>query len=178
SMEAFQEALKVFRKDTAPEIFADIQHHLGIIYSEIPDEVKKKALWAGISVSSFNQALEIFTPGQYPYQYAVVCNSYGNALNKFPDSAINDNHAKALEWYRKALDIRSPQEYPLERALTILNFLEGAWLVSHENETTQHALFEEMMQLAREVEKLTGEPDLTGQAADHLLRLEELKSQL
>jgi len=38
ALEAFHEALKVFSKEEAPGIFAEIHHQLGIIYAELPDE--------------------------------------------------------------------------------------------------------------------------------------------
>lgn len=42
ALESFQEALKVFSKAETPDVFADIHQYLGVIYAEIPDEVKKK----------------------------------------------------------------------------------------------------------------------------------------
>ena len=44
----------------APDIFAEIQHQLGRVYAEIPDEVKKKGIWAAVSVSSFTEALNFY----------------------------------------------------------------------------------------------------------------------
>lgn len=174
AMEAYQEALKVFSYDNAPDVFAEIQHHLGVIYSEIPDEIKKKSLWAAISVSSFNQALNHFTRETHPFEYAMICNSYGNALTKYPPSVKSDNHAKALTYYRQALEIRSASEYPYERALTILNFLEASWYVNHENEQQEQALFDEMNNRANEIKGLTNDQKLLEDAQRHIEKIQEL----
>jgi len=175
AMEAYQLALKIFTKADAPDIFAEIQHHLGVIYSEIPDEVRKKSIWAAVSISSFNEALSYFTREDNPYEYARICNSFANALTKYPDAKLSDNYAKALSFYRDALEIRTGALYPGERALTILNFLEAAWLVSQPNEFAEQSLFNEMTQLAGEVKNLVEDDRLQEQAKIHLMRLEELR---
>ncbi|GGD70573.1 hypothetical protein GCM10011514_38280 [Emticicia aquatilis] len=174
AMEAYQEALKVFSYDNAPDIFAEIQHHLGVIYSEIPDEIKKKSLWAAVSVSSFHQALNHFTRETHPFEYAMICNSYGNALTKYPPSVKGDNFAKALGYYRQSLEIRTADEYPYERALTLLNFIEACWFVNHENELQEQLLFDEMMAKAHEVELLTTDEKLLAEAQRHLNKIHEL----
>lgn len=175
AMEAYQQALKVFTFENAPEIFSEIQHHLGVIYSEIPDEAKKKSLWAAVSVSSFNQALNFFTRETHPYEYAMICNSYGNALTKYPPAVKTDNYAKALSYYRQSLDIRTADEFPTERVLTIMNFLEAAWFVSHQNEAEEKVLFEEMQNLANEIKNLTQDTTLIADAERHLERVSELR---
>ncbi|MFN8357288.1 MAG: hypothetical protein U0Y10_22720 [Spirosomataceae bacterium] len=178
AMDAYHQALKVFTKDQTPDIFAEIQHHLGVIYSEIPDEVKKKSVWAAISVSSFKEAFGYFTRETNPYEYARLCNSYANALTKYPEAKLTDNYAKALDFYREALQIRTADEYPYERTLTLLNFLESAWLMSLTDETQQQALFEEMTLNAEEILTLVEDPKLCKEAEEHLQRLAVLKEKL
>ncbi|GLU52789.1 hypothetical protein [Dyadobacter frigoris] len=175
AMEAYQRALKVFTKEQAPDTFAEIQHHLGVIYSEIPDEVRKKSIWAAVSISSFNEALSYFTRESNPYEYARVCNNFANALTKYPDAKLSDNYAKALSFYRDALEIRTAALYPGERTLTILNFLEAAWQVAQPNEFAEQSLFKEMTRLASEVKNLVDDDFLRDQANRQLLRLEELR---
>ena len=172
AMTAYQQALQVFTRNEAYPVFAEIQHHLGIIYSEIPDEVKKKSIWAAVSVSSFNQALEYFTRETHPYEYATISNHYGNALTKFPLAARSDNFAKALGFYREALAVRTARAYPYERALTLLNFLEAAWQVNLENDPDPEVLLAEMTAYAEEIPQLVEDAALVEEAQQHLLRLE------
>jgi len=175
AMDAYQQAVKVFTKDNTPEVFAEIQHHLGVIYSEIPDEIKVKSVWAAVSVSSFKEALSYFTRETHPYEYARICNSYANALTKYPEAKLTDNYAKALDFYRQALQIRTADEYPYERALTILNFLETAWQVSVPEMEAQQQLFEEMTEKAGEVFRLVDDRKLLNEAEHHIKLLKQLK---
>jgi tetratricopeptide (TPR) repeat protein len=122
AMDALLAALHVFKREEAPDVFADIHHYLGIIYSEIPDEVKKKSIWAAVSVSSFNEALNFYNKIDYPYEFGMICNNMGNAYTRFPAALHSDNYDKALAWYREALDVRTAGQYPLERCNTLYNY--------------------------------------------------------
>lgn len=178
ALETYQKALKIFTKENAPEVFAEIHHHLGVIYSEIPDEVKTKSIWASVSVSSFKEALSYFTLETNPYEYARICNSYANALTKYPEAKLADNYLKALDFYRQALIVRNASDYPYERTLTILNFLETAWFVSVPELDNQQKLYNEMTQLANEIHGLVNDVKLTNEAQSHLDKLKELKKVL
>ncbi len=174
AMEAYQQALKVFTQQSAPAIFAEIQHHLGVIFAEIPDEVKKKSIWAAVSSSSFQQALAYFTREEFPYEYATVCNHYANALTKYPLARKSDNYARAIGYYRDALRVRTADVYPYERALTILNYLEAGWYVGEEDPENQRALYDDMVKKANEVRSLVADEALIQDADLHLERLGEL----
>jgi tetratricopeptide (TPR) repeat protein len=171
---AYQAALKTFTKENTPEVFAEIHHQLGIVYSEIPDEVKKKSVWAAISVSSFNEALGFFTKNDYPYEFAMICNSFGNAYTKFPEAAKSDNFERALEWYWAALTIRTAEQYPLERVLTLSNYLEASWFAGNKTEYDEDR-FNDMEEKAYEILSLTKDEALINQAKQHLEKLKQLK---
>jgi tetratricopeptide (TPR) repeat protein len=174
AMDSLQDALKVFTREDAPETFAQIHHYLGVIYSEIPDEVKKKSIWASVSVASFNEALGFFTKESHPYEYAAVCNSYGNALTKYPDAIHSDNYEKALFYYQAALEIRTPA-YPYERALTLLNYLEACWYANNGEDETNPERFHDMVVKALEVKHLVDDAVLVEEAERHLEKLEALR---
>lgn len=175
AMESYQEALKVFTREAAPSVFADIQHHLGVIYSEIPDEVKKKSIWAAISSSSFNEALSFYTKEQYPYEYAMICNSFGNAMTKYPAAVHSDNHEKALFYYQEALNIRTAEEFPTERAITLLNYIEACWYVGNEEDTFNEIRYNDMLQKAQEVLSLSSDAQMQADARQHLEKLAKLR---
>jgi tetratricopeptide (TPR) repeat protein len=173
AMEAYQEALKVFTKEVAPDIFADIHHNLGVIYSEIPDEIKKKSIWASLSTTSFREALKYYTKAEFPYEYAMICNSYGNAFTKYPPAVKSDNFARALEQYDEALRIRTAAELPYERAITLLNYLEAAWFVSQGDDQLDPAFYAGLVAKAQEVKHLVTDPALLAEADRHLAKLAE-----
>ena len=175
AIQAYQEALKTFRQDVAPDVFADIHHHLAVLYAEMPDENKKRGIWAGVAASSFQEALNYFTKEAFPYQYAMICNNYGNALVKFPPAIHSDNYEKALFYYQEALNIRTA-ELPHERAITLLNFLEASWNVSNASDEFNAERYHDMLAKAEEVKTLVEEPGMIAAADEHLRLLEELKA--
>ncbi|MCB9080594.1 MAG: hypothetical protein H6555_02670 [Lewinellaceae bacterium] len=176
ALESYQQALQVFTREDAPALFAEIHHHLGVIYSEIPDEAKKKSIWAAVSSSSFQEALQYFTQENDPYNYALICNSFGNALTKYPAAVHSDNIAKALFYYQEALNIRTAHQYPLERTLTLLNYLEAAWNLSLPEDDFHLDHYTGMVEKAREVLELTDDPLFQQRAQQHLDKLDALKA--
>lgn len=175
AVEAYQEALKVFTKDAAPAVFADIHHHLGVIYTDMPTDSKKKSIWAGVANSSFLEALEYYTKTEYPYEYGMICNSYANAFTKFPQAVLTDNYEKALFYYQEALSVRSPA-YPFERAISLLNYLEASWRVGNSDEEFNEVRFLDMVAKAEEVKSLVDDAEMLRLAEEHLNLLEELKA--
>lgn len=177
AMESFQEALKVFTRDETPDVFADIHQYLGVIYAEIPDEVRKKSIWAGVSSASFQQALSYYTKETHPYEYAMVCNNYGSALTKYPEAIHSDNLEKALFYYNEALGIRNAAEWPIERAVTLLNYVETSWHLHLTGDSNQ-SLFDQMLAFAQEAQTLTKDPAIVAEAQEQLEKLEVLRAAL
>jgi hypothetical protein len=176
AVDAFQDTLQYFSKINLPYTFAEIQHHLGVIYSEIPDEVKKKSIWAAVSSSSFKEALEIYTIEDFPYEYAMVCNSFGNALTKYPLAVHSDNYEKALYYYNEALEIRTAVNYPYERSLTLLNYLEASWHADNAHDENNATRYADMVSKANEVVTLNASEAIVEMAKDHLEKLEKLSA--
>jgi len=173
AMEACQDALSFFNRSAYPLYFAQIQHMLGIIYSEIPDDVKKKGIWAAVSVSSFNEALNFFNKIDYPKEFAQICHNYAVAYSKFPTALHSDNFEKCLAWFREALDIRTAADYPAERSLSLAAYLDAAWLVGYAPEK-ELAHFEDMYAKARELKRIGVDEQLTLLADDHIKKLTDL----
>lgn len=174
AIEAYQQALKVFRQELTPDVFADIHHHLAVLYSEMPSESKKKGIWAGIASSSFQEALNYYNRADFPYEYGMICNNYGNALTKFPQAVHSDNYEKALFYYQEALAVRTTA-FPYERAISLLNFLEASWKVSNDQDELNEERFAEMLAKAREVKTLPVDAGMWQEAEKHLELLAELR---
>ena len=177
AMNSCLKALEVFKRDKTPDLFADIHHKLGTIYSEVLDEEKKRSLWTSFSISSFNEALTFFTKENYPYEYALICTDQGNAYTKYPHAEHSDNYAKALDWYGKALEIQNADDYPNERSITLLDYIEAAWNLKFESDFDQ-TLFDDMMQKAEEVKQLHVNDEFVMEADRHITHLRELASQM
>jgi tetratricopeptide (TPR) repeat protein len=140
----------------------------------MPDEEQKRSLWAGISSSSFQQALQFFQKETHPYEYAMVCNNYANALGKYPEAVHTDNFEKALFYYNEALEVRSAKAWPFERAVTLLNYVEACWHLNIAGKSNQ-ALFEEMKAKTREAFELTTDPKMREEARNQMEKLETLR---
>lgn len=173
--DALLEALGFFTRDAAPHVFADIHHHLGVIYSEIPDEVKKKSVWAAVSVSSFQEALSYYNKVDFPYEFGMVCHHFGNAYTKYPAAVHSDNYDKALAWYREALDVRSAANHPIERSHTLSNYLEASWKAANPDDSLNERRFEDMWEKATELRAITTGEELRREAEEHLRALESLR---
>ncbi|MEM7371470.1 MAG: hypothetical protein AAF587_22840 [Bacteroidota bacterium] len=175
AVESYQQALYVFTKETHPSVFADIHHNLGVLYSEMPADNKKRGIWAGIASSSFHEALEFYTKETYPYEYGSICNNFGNALTKFPPATHSDNYQKALSYYADALTVRTAS-YPYERAITLLNYLEASWNAGNLPDVFNDTRYQDMLHKAEEVKSLIDDPEMLQQAEEHLTNLAKLKT--
>jgi hypothetical protein len=178
ALEACHEALHVFRKEEAPDVFADIHHQLGVIYAELPDENKKRSIWAALSATSFNEALEYYNKADFPYEFGMICNNFANAYVKYPGGAGPGNLEKALNFYEKALSVRPALQYPGERAVTLLNYLEASWKAGNPGEGFNTGRYNDMVVKANEIKTLTNDEQLIIEADKHLQLLEELEKEL
>jgi len=176
AINAFQDVLKVFKRDTHPQKFADVHHNLALIYSEIPVGSEEKAMWTAFCASSFKEVLAFYTKDKYPYENAMASHNYATALMDFPPAKIHDNLKKAAGLFNEALEIRTAKGYPFERALTLLNQLELGWLTHNENGSEELQKYEEMKAKAEEVKTLVRDEGLLSKAEDHLKELEKVKS--
>ncbi|MEM6840814.1 MAG: hypothetical protein AAF632_01205 [Bacteroidota bacterium] len=176
AIDTYQEALKVFKRDEAPETFAQIHAHLGVLYAEMSDLQQKKGIWAAVSATSFQEALRFFTKEGHSYEYGLVCNNYANALTKYPTALRIDNYEKALEYYKEALAVRT-SVYPYERAITLLNYLEASWFLDNGEDDFNQPRYQDMLEKAQEVKSLVDAPDLLAEADRHLAELSRLEEE-
>ena len=171
AVETYQQALKTFNKQVAPAVFAEIHHHLGVIYAEMPHDPQQDAIWAAVSASSFTESLQYFNKQDFPYDYAMIANNYANALMKYPESKNSDNFEKAIFYYNEALAIRDAEQFALERVHTLLNYLEACWRVHNVNHNMEMLRHKDMVMKAKEVKELATDAGLIAQADEHLEKL-------
>ncbi|WP_194775407.1 hypothetical protein [Pararhodonellum marinum] len=176
AMDAYQQASRFFKKEHFPLAYAEIQENLGIVYSEIPDEAKKKSIWAAVSASSFQEALSIFNKEDFPYDHARVCNHYGNALMKYPQAVRSDNFVKALSYFQEALSIRNAEEFPMERSITLLNYLEACWNADNSHDENNPGRLHEMQSRINELLEINAGEDFIQDAKIHQEKLDQLKT--
>jgi hypothetical protein len=176
AINAFQDTLKVFKRDTHPQKFADIHHNLALIYSEIPVSSEEKPIWTAFCASSFKEVLAFYTKEKHPYEYAMASHNYATALMNFPEAKLHNNLDKAFGLFEDALSVRTENEYPFERALTLLNQLELYWLINNEDEKAEKAKYHQMLEKATSINKLVDDKNIIEQANQHLNQLKNLKT--
>lgn len=176
AINAFQDVLKIFKRDTHPQKFADIHHNLALIYSEIPVSSEEKPIWTAFCASSFKEVLGFYTKEQFPYEYAMASHNYATALMNFPEAKLHNNLDKAFGLFEDALSIRTAKEYPFERALTLLNQLELYWLMHNEDEKTEKDKYNQMLEKATSITTIVTDLNLIEQANEHLNQLKNLKT--
>ena len=98
----------------------------------------------------------------------------GNALTKYPAAIHSDNLEKALFYYAEALQIRSAEDWPIERAVTLLNYVAACWDLGLAENDANRPLFEQMVAYATEAGRLTHDPTIIREAENQLEKLEEL----
>lgn len=175
AINAFQDVLKIFKRDTHPQKFAEIHHNLALIYSEIPVSEEEKPIWTAFSASSFKEVLAIYNKDRFPYEFAMASHNYATALMNFPKAKLHNNLDKAFSLFEDALSIRTVSKYPFERALTLLNQLELYWLMNNEDIEIEKKNFKEMVEKVSSISKLVNDKSILERANHHIEKLKELK---
>jgi len=178
AVNAFQDTLKIFKRDSHPQKFADVHHNLALIYSEIPVSPEEKPIWTAFCASSFKEVLKFYTKENHPYEFAMANHNYATALMSFPEAKIHNNLDRAFNMFEEALAIRTAESYPFERALTLINQLELYWIMHNENVEDESNRFNLMMQKAKEIKELITDKSLLEKANQHIASLNNLKIML
>lgn len=178
AINAYQDTLKVFKRDTHPDKFAEIHHNMALIYSEIPVSPEEKPMWTAFCASSFKEALAYFTKEQFPYEYAMISHNYATALINFPEAKLHSNFEKANGLFNEALSVRTAENFPFERASTLINQVELYWLLNNENSKDEIEKINQMKSKLDEVKQLTTDASMLEKVAFHEEKIESLKSVL
>ena len=155
AINAFQDTLKVFKRDTHPQKFADVHHNCA---------------------SSFKEVLAFYTKEAYPYENAMASHNYATALMNFPEAKLHNNLDKAFGLFEDALTVRTEKKYPFERALTLLNQLELYWLMHNEDKAAELKKYNQMVEKATSIAQIINDENLIAQANQHLNQLKNLKT--
>ena len=176
AINAFQDTLKIFKRDTHPRKFAEIHHNLALIYSEIPVSSEEKPIWTAFCASSFKEVLSFYKKEQYPYEYAMASHNYATALMNFPEAKLHNNLDKAIGLFEDALTVRTVKDHPFERALTLLNQLELYWLMHNEDAEVEMKKYNQMVEKTTSITEIVDDKNLIEQANQHLNQLKNLKT--
>ena len=151
---------------------------MALIYSEIPVSAEEKPMWTAFCASSFKEALAFYSKDEYPYENAMISHNYATALINFPEAKLHNNLDKAFGLFENALKIRTAEQYPFERASTLINQLELYWLLHNETDDDEAQRLHEMRHKINEVKMLVEDPGMLEKVAFHETKLQSLKTVL
>ncbi len=115
------EALKVFREDSHPELFATASQHLGLAYLTMPMSSQGDRLRVGVAVGCLRAALRVFTPQSHPLAWASAQLNLANALQYLPSAHVQANLEEAARIYQELLSYRDEAADPVGVARILLN---------------------------------------------------------
>jgi tetratricopeptide (TPR) repeat protein len=116
-----QEATKVFREETYPEMFAIINQHLALAYLVMPMSSEGDRIRVGVAVNSLRAALRVFTPDTHPVAWSSTQLNLANALQYLPSVHQQANLEEAVQLYEEVLMYRDPEKDPLGYARILAN---------------------------------------------------------
>jgi len=120
----YNNSLKIFKKDDhlnyeTVQNYATVQNNLGNAYSFLPTGDRAENL--KIAIACYNNALEIHTEKDFPYEYARTQNNMGTAYNSLPTGDRSENLKRAISCYNNALKIRTENKFPYQYGITQTN---------------------------------------------------------
>jgi CHAT domain-containing protein len=119
SINAFQEALALFRDDRHRAIWAETQNHLGIVFRH---RIRgDRALNLEHSIAAYEAALTVFTREDFPSQWGMVQNNVGIAYSNRIRGNQAENIERSIKAYEDALTVRTRAEFPEAWARTQIN---------------------------------------------------------
>lgn len=115
------EATKVFREESYPELFALCNEQLALAYLVMPMSDQGDRLRLGVAVNALRAALRVFTQQTHPHQWAMTQVNLANALQYLPSVHQQDNLDEAVQLYEEVLQARDPNEDPIGYARILSN---------------------------------------------------------
>jgi len=165
------EAVKVFREDTYPEMFATINQQLALAYLVMPMNDDADRIRLGIAVNSLRAALRVFTPEAHPVAWASTQLNLANALQYLPSVHQESNLDESVQLYEEVLQYRDPVQDPLGYARILAN--QGNAL----GHLGVFADARERLEKAREIFASHGDIDSEASVDQILVSLSEAESQ-
>jgi tetratricopeptide (TPR) repeat protein len=108
-------------REEAPLLWASAHANLATAYLTMPMTEASGQLRLGVAAQSLRSALKVYTPEDYPEQWASVQLNLANSLVYTPSSHQADNLLEAVELYEAVLQARDRTTDPMGRARVLAN---------------------------------------------------------
>ncbi len=117
----YQEALRFYTRDTAPELYALAQNNLALVYLAMPLTEASDQLRKGIAVQALREALTIYTRETHPDLWRRTQLNLANALQYLPSANLHDHLIEAVGLYDELLATCDPRCDPAGYARILAN---------------------------------------------------------
>lgn len=117
----YHSTLQLVLREEAPLLWAAAHADLATAYLTMPMTEASSQLRLGVAAQSLRSALKVYTPEDYPEQWASVQLNLANSLVYTPSSHQGDNLVEAVELYEQVLAARDRHADPLGRARVLAN---------------------------------------------------------
>ncbi len=110
-----QQVIRVLESGSEFPYYAEVQLHLGIAYQRLLEREQMTNL-VPQAITSYREALRVFTPEAAPFEYAMIQAGLGYAYNCLPTGDRLDIAKQAIACYQEALRVFTPETAPDEYA--------------------------------------------------------------
>lgn len=117
----YHSTLQLVLREEAPALWAAAHADLATAYLTMPMTEASSQLRLGVAAQSLRSALKVYTPEDYPEQWASVQLNLANSLVYTPSSHQDENLLEAVELYEAVLQARDRDADPLGRARVLAN---------------------------------------------------------
>ncbi len=117
----YHSTLQLVLREEAPALWAAAHADLATAYLTMPMTEASSQLRLGVAAQSLRSALKVYTPEDYPEQWASVQLNLANSLVYTPSSHQGENLVEAVELYEAVLQARDRDTDPLGRARVLAN---------------------------------------------------------
>jgi tetratricopeptide (TPR) repeat protein len=117
----YHSTLQLILREEAPALWAAAHADLATAYLTMPMTEASSQLRLGVAAQSLRSALKVYTPEDYPDQWASVQLNLANSLVYTPSSHQVDNLVEAVELYEAVLAARDRHADPMGRARVLAN---------------------------------------------------------
>ncbi len=105
----YQDALRFYTRETAPELYALAQNNLALVYLAMPLTEASDQLRKGIAVQALREALTIYTRETHPDLWRRMQLNLANALQYLPSANLHDHLIEAVGLYDELLATCDPR---------------------------------------------------------------------
>ena len=114
SISCYEEGLKIFTEQKAPEVWASVQSRMGSAYLDLTSGDRDANILMGIE--RYESALNVYTEATFAENWARTQFALGNAYHSLTSGDRDSNLFHAIRCYESSLRVFTEKDFPLNWA--------------------------------------------------------------